>query len=447
MTSIHSNERNSGLQKFLVLWLGDFISTIGSGLTAFVLGIYAYRLTGLATSATMMVLFTFLPAFILRPIGGVLADRVNRSFLLIVGNLGSALGIVLVILSLSYRPHDLIMIYTGVALSSIFVAFQNPAFKALVTDLVPPNLYSKASGLVQLSGSAQFLVSPLLGGFLMMLMNVKYILILDALSFMISAIAVFIIRNNLKKSVKKDEVRAHFLLELLEGFQAIKANRGVLVLVFLVSILLFYIGLFQALLTPMVLSFTTARALGVSQSICAIGMLLGAIIISTHKRKNGNNVFILSVSLALLGFFYSFIGIFPSIIAVVLPGFLFFAALPFANSSLDVLVRQNISNEKQGRAWALVSVMTCFGSMVAYAISGFLADKIFNPLFMPNGRLADSLGRIFGVGPGRGIAFMFFLAGILVIILSLFIYRSKSIHMLDNEPLVKGAASDENPTD
>ena len=59
---------------FLIVWLGDFISTIGSGLTAFALGVYVFKLTGQATSVGMVVLFTFLPALLLRPIGGVLAD-------------------------------------------------------------------------------------------------------------------------------------------------------------------------------------------------------------------------------------------------------------------------------------------------------------------------------------------------------------------------------------
>ena len=52
--------------------------------------------------------------------------------------------------------------------------------------------------------------------------------------------------------------------------------------------------------------------------------------------------------------------------------------------------------------------MTYSGALLAYAVSGFLADRIFNPSFMPGGLFANNLGHIFGVGAGRGIAFMFF---------------------------------------
>lgn len=421
----------ANFSKFLIIWMGELISTIGSGITAFALGVYAFRLTGLATSVAMVVLFTFLPAFLLRPIGGVLADRANRFILMILGNLGSAFGILLVYLLLADKSNDLIMIYPGIVISSIFVALQNPAFKASVTDLLPPELFAKASGLVQLSGSAQFLIAPLVAGFLMTIMNVRYVLLIDILSFVVSALLVFVVWWTIKEKCKPiTRTETHFFAEMSEGFRAIVANRGVLVLVILVSLLLFYIGLIQALLAPMILSFSSTRTLGIAQSVCAIGMLLSAIIISTHVRK-GNNVIILCVSLALMGLFFSFIGILPNFWVIVIPGFLFFAALPFVNSSLDVLIRQNISNEKQGRVWSLISVMTNSGAMLAYAISGFLADKIFNPLFMPGGALSTNLGHIFGVGPGRGIAFIFFLSGVFVIILSVFIYKSKSIRKLD----------------
>ena len=423
---------SKSMLRFFVIWVGELISTIGSGLTAFVLGVYAFQITGQASSTALIVLLTFLPAFLLRPFGGVLADRWDRSKLMIIGNVGSAFGIGLILLMMTNNSHHLSLLYPGLILSSCFVAIQNPAFKASVTDYLSKDQYAKASGLVQLAGSAQFLIAPLLAGFLMAFVKVKYILMLDLLSFVLSALAVVMVRSTIKQiAVQKTSVeQSHFIKELVEGFKSITENRGVFVLVLLVSLLLFYIGLIQALLAPMVLSFTDAKTLGTLQSVCGFGMLLSSILISMKKRK-GNNVKILCVSMALMGLFFAFIGIMPNFWAVLIPGFLFFVALPFSNSSLDVLIRQNISNEKQGRAWSLISVLTYFGSMVAYACAGFLADHICNPLFMPNGVLSHSLGQFFGVGKGRGIAFIFFIAGLLVILLAILIYRSKSIHALE----------------
>lgn len=423
--------QSNGFTRFLIIWAGEFLSTIGSGLTAFALGIYAFRMTGQATSATMVTLLTFLPAFLLRPVGGVLADRIDRRILMIFGNLGCASGVGLVILLISPEAHNLWLVYPGIILNSVFFAFQNPAYKASVSDFLPKELYAKASGLVQLSGSAQFLIAPLIAGFLMEVVNIKVILIIDIMTFVISALNILIIRRTLNtNTVTTNSEELHFFKEMAEGFKAVVVDRGILILILLVSLVLFYIGLLQSLFAPMVLSFTDSRTLGTAQSICAIGMLISSLIIGVIGGKR-RHALVLSLSMGFMGLFFSLIGIYRSMWAIIIPGFLFFLTVPFVNSSIEVLIRQNISNDKQGRVWSLISVITNFGSIIAYAIAGFLADKIFNPLFMPGGGLASSFGRIFGVGPGRGIAFIFFVSGIIVVILAVIMLWSKSIRKLE----------------
>lgn len=429
MTSVNSGK---GFSRFLIIWAGELLSAIGSGLTAFTLGVHAFRQTGQATSATLVVLFTFLPAFLLRPVGGVLSDRMDRRLLMIIGNLGSALGIALIVVMMKTNPGELWAIYPGVALSSVFFAFQNPAYKASVSDFLPRELYARASGLMQISGSAQFLLSPLIAGFLMSLVDIRFILIIDVLTFAAAAAAVLLIRRGAsgKATETAGKKEAHFFKELAEGFHGVTENRGVLILVLITSLVLFYVGLLQALFGPMILSFASAKTAGTVQSICALGMLGSAVFIGGFGGGR-RHVPTLSVSLACSGIFFALIGLKAEIAFIVVPGFLFFFTLPFINSSIEVLIRGNISNEKQGRAWALISVFTYFGAIIAYALAGFLADKVFNPLLLPGGALEDSLGALFGSGPGRGIAVMFFISGISVALLPVFIFPLKSIRQLE----------------
>lgn len=429
-----SMHKKNSLIFFYIIWAGDFISTIGTGLSAFSLGVYAFKMTGQATSTSMVVLCAFLPAFFLRPIGGVLADRMDRLLLIICGNLGSALGISFIFFAMAAKVHSLAIIYFGTAFSSIFFAFQNPAFKASVSDFLTEQYYAKASGLMQLSNASQFLVSPMLGGILMSLVNIRTVLFLDILTFIASIIAVLSVRLFFKVKLisAKREKREKFLVELTNGFKIIIQNRGIFILISLISLILFCVGLFQTLLTPLVLSFTTEMQLGLGQSACGIGMLLTSLIISVTQRKKKNTL-ILSFSLAIMGIFFSLTGITPSIWSVIIPGFIFFLMIPYINSSIDVLIRKNINKSDQGKVWSLVSMITYLGAIAAYASAGFLADKVFDPLFMPNGALAKSLGHIFGVGKGRGISFMFFISGIIIVFTSYLVYKSTLIWKLDNE--------------
>ncbi|MDN8587640.1 hypothetical protein Q0V21_02555 [Paenibacillus sp. 11B] len=116
---------------------------------------------------------------------------------------------------------------------------------------------------------------------------------------------------------------------------------------------------------------------------------------------------------------------------IILAGFLFLSSLPFVNMSADVLVRNNISNEKQGRVWGIIGVLSQLGFIVSYSIAGFLADHVFNPLLEEGGALASTVGSYIGVGPGRGIAFLFIIAGVFVIVIAAITSQLKSIKGLE----------------
>ena len=73
-----------------------------------------------------------------------------------------------------------------------------------------------------------------------------------------------------------------------------------------------------------------------------------------------------------------------------------------------------------------------FGYVVAYAVSGVLADSVFNPLLREGGALADSLGALIGVGTSRGIGFMLMIVGVLLIGMAVAIPRARSIRSLQN---------------
>lgn len=105
--------------------------------------------------------------------------------------------------------------------------------------------------------------------------------------------------------------------------------------------------------------------------------------------------------------------------------------LPFANTSLDFLIRTSIPNELQGRAWGFIGFLSQLGYVVAYAISGLLADYVFTPMLMPQGLLSETVGKIFGTGAGRGIGFLIFLAGALLCITAITLGRLKAIRYLE----------------
>lgn len=415
--------------KFLMIWVGQFISIIGTGLTIFALGVYIYQQTNTATSYAFVLVCVFLPPFLLKPYGGILADRYDRRLMMILGDLGATFGLLFIFFFMWKGSILLWQIYLGISISSIFTAFQEPAYKALVTDLVPEEKYAKASGLMQLATSAQYLISPFLAGILLTLIEVEYIFLIDISTLIISSTIVIVIRKSLG-SIRHIRSQQNFINEFKEGIAGFIKNKGVVNLVLTVTAILFFVGLLQALLVPMLLNLTKIDVVGIVQSVSASGMIIGSLFIGLFG-SNSKYVKMLSISLFIAGIFFANIGLSTNIIFITAAGFLFFAALPFINTSIEVLIRKNIDNTIQGRVWSIVSMVTYLGSIIAFATAGFLADKIFTPLLEENGLLADSIGGIVGVGNGRGIALMFILSGIMISVLAIKIHRNQRIKSLD----------------
>lgn len=421
-------ENKKLFQRFIIVWLGQLVSNIGTGLTTFTLGVFVYKTTNSATSSAMIMFCSSVPTLILRPIGGVFADRFDRRLLMIIGDLGSAGGLGFIFICMLTGDVQMWQIYTGAIISSVFSAFHNPAYKASVTDFVPEEMYGQASGLMQLASTSQYLVSPSLAGILFSILDMKYVIMIDMSTFLVAVIAVFWIRKGQEEKLEKEK-SAGMLSELKEGMQAITGNKAIVLLISITAVLCFYIGFLQTLIAPMMLNLTSPRNAGISQSVCAAGLLVSALLIGVVGIKK--HVKSMIIFLAFIGLFYGLMGVSTNVFVITAFGFLFFFVLAFVQTSLEVLIRQNVDNEKQGRVWSLISVVTQIGYPIAYGLAGILADYVFNPMFIKGGLLENSVGKIIGTGQGRGIGFMFMIFGAMVIVLSFVTSRIKTIQDLE----------------
>lgn len=416
------------MKKFIIIWLGECISNIGSGMTAFALSIYVYKVTGNVSSVSIIILATFLPTILLNPLGGVIADRYDRRVLMLIGDLFSGLGLIYVLWNIHMGIHSILPITLGVACNGVFVALLEPSFKATITDLLSKEDYAKASGMMQMAGNARYLISPILAGVLLSISDIRWILILDICTFFITAITISLVRKSILKPIKKE--KQNILLELKEGFMILKTSKGICSLIILMAITCFFVGFLQTLIVPMILAISDAKTLGILESTCAIGMLVGSSMIGIFGMKS-RYVHSLSLGGMASSVFMTLAGISVRLYIIGIGIFFFFLFLPFINTSADVLVRNNVDNQIQGRVWGIIGLLSQVGTAFAYALSGVLADYIFEPLFLKEGILASSIGKIIGMGYGRGIGFMLVISGIGMFIASFSIGKNKNILKLE----------------
>lgn len=392
--------------KFLLLWSGELISAIGSGLTSFGLGVYVYQTTHSAASMAMVTLAGFLPSLLLSPFAGILADKWDRRLLIMTGDGLSALSILYIWLCIRQGHVTLAAICAGLVISALFSALLEPAYKATITDLLTKEQYAKASGLVSLAGSARYLVSPMLAGFILHASGIETLLLIDVCTFFPTVLAAAFVRKEMGSQQAE--------ISLSGSWQVILHPKGLPVLVFLSAAITFFMGCFQILAQPMILSFADSTVLGTAETVCASGMLVTSLYVGIKGIRH-NYVDTLSVSLVLAGLMMILFSMQDNIFLMGISGFLFFGMLPYANTSLDYLVRTNIDGRSQGRAWGLIGFISQTGYVAAYLLAGTASDLI---------------AKVSSLSVGRSAALVVMAAGLAQVLTAIILWRLKSVRQL-----------------
>ena len=404
---------SSGMKKFLLLWIGELISSIGGGLTSFGLGVYVFRKTGSAAGMALVTLLGFLPTLLFTVPAGVLADRYDRRVLMMIGDGFSGLGILYIFLCMLHGEANLVQICIGVFISAVFSSLLEPSYRATITDLLSKEEFSKASGLVSLAGSARYLFSPVIAGLLLAYHDISLLLLIDISTFFVTITTTFIVRRGIK--AKQPTEKQSFLESMKEGWRAIHIEKGVFVLVLCSSLITLFLGTLQILVEPMILSFSDSKVLGIVETLCASGMLVSGILLGGFgiKKEYGK---VLQISFFMAGIFMIGMSIFENLVSISIFGFFFFATLPLCNNCMDYLCRTNIPDALQGRAWGFIGFLSQIGYVIAYAVSGLAAD---------------GLGSLSGMGVGRGAAFMIGISGILLSLVAVTLLRFPAIKELE----------------
>lgn len=405
-----------GMITFLLLWSGQVVSTLGSSLTGFALSVWVYQQTGSATRFALIALVTMLPGILLSPVAGALVDRWDRRWALIVADTGAAISSLTLALLLRLDRLELWHIYPLLALSSSFSAFQFPAFSAATSLLVPRRHLGRASGMTQMGAGIAEIVAPVLAGALVVTIGLWGVLLIDVATFLFAITVLLFVRiPRPEASAVGIASRGSLLSEAAFGWTFIRQRPGLLALLLLFATTHVGLGMMQVLVTPMILSFTTADVLGRVLSVAASGMLAGSVLMTVWGGPRRRVAGILGF-LLLQGIVLMFGGLRPNAVLIAASGFVFLFCTPLIIGSSQAIWQSKTPPDLQGRVFAVRRMIAWSTLPLAYLIAGPLADRVFEPLLAVGGPLAESLGPWIGVGKGRGIALLFLVLGALVVL-------------------------------
>lgn len=422
-----------GFQTFLLIWFGQLVSLTGSGLTGFALGVWVYLQTGSATQFALISLFTTLPGILFSPIAGALVDRWDRRWAMVISDSGAGLCTLCIGLLFFSGKLEVWHIYVLMAISSTFSAFQWPAYSAATTLLVPPKHLGRASGMVQMGEAAAQIVSPVLAGALMGGIGLQGVILIDFATYLVALVSLLVVR------VPKPQVTAEgkaskgsLLREAAYGLTYIRARPGLLGLLLFFATTNFGTGIVQVLFTPLVLSFTTVSVLGLLLTIGGLGFLSGSLTMSVWGGPKRRIMGILGSSV-LMGSSLFLAGFQPQPWIYATAAFLYFFSLPITNGCSQAIWQTKTAPDVQGRVFAVRRMIAWITLPIAYLVAGPLADNVFEPLMIEGGKLSGSVGRLIGVGDGRGMALIYLLLGCIILLATLAAYLYPRLRKVETE--------------
>lgn len=409
----------NNLRTFYLVWIGETVSLLGSSLTSFALGVWAYQNSGSVTQYALIGLFAALPALLLSPIAGALIDRFDRRKLMILADAGTGLTTLAIVVLYTTGWLQVWHLYITTAVSAVCGAFQMPAFSAASTLLVSKEQYGKASGLRQLGMAVAQLVSPLLAGFLLVAIGVQGVIAIDLATFGFAMLVLALVRFPRPTQSKEGKAaKGSLMSEAAFGWSYITQRPGLMAMLLLFAATNFAFAIVSTLFTPMMLSFTTPDWLGMVMTVGGLGMLAGSLAASLWSGPKRRIYFVLVPQIA-AGMAFILGGATTAITGIMLAAFVTFAAVPVINSSSEAIWQARIPADIQGRVFAMRGAIAMSMSPLAFLLAGPLADRVFEPLMAESGPLAASLGALIGSGPGRGIGLLFIVMGSLAILAAL----------------------------
>lgn len=406
----------TGLKGFTLVAFGQLVSLVGSGMSQFALTIWAFEKTGLATSLALMGFFYMVPLILISPLAGAWVDRGSRKLMMMVSDLGAAVGTLAVFLLYLSGNLEIWHLYVVGVLNGLTSAFQWPAYSAAISTMVDKKDYARANGLLSLAESASGIGAPILAGILLGLVGLRGILLLDLLTFAAAFTTLMLVHvPQPKQSAAGRESRGGLLAEALYGFRFIFARPSLLGLqtVFLLGNLVANLG--SAIMAAMILARTASSetALATVQSAAGVGGVLGGVLLSTWggPRRKVHGVLL---GWVLSSFFGSvLLGLGQSVWVWAACAFIFALIVPILNGSNQAIWQAKVPPDVQGKVFAARRMIAWVAGPLAMLVAGPLADRVLTPAMMPGGALAGVFGGLVGVGPGAGMALLLVISGLL----------------------------------
>lgn len=408
---------NKNLKTYIMLWSTQSISALGSGMTSYALVLWLYINSGSALKTALLSVCSYAPYVAMSIFAGALSDKWNKKKTMLICDLIAALSTATVLVLIKTENLQVWHLYLINALNGLMNTVQQPAGEVAATLLIPKEYYQKTSGMRSFSQSLNSILTPVIATAVFSFAGIEAVIIADLTTFVIAFITLWIFIR-IPETHENEKNSESLLKSAHSGLVWLKNKPLILILVLFLSCINLVASTYDAALPAMILSKNNGgeTVLGAVNTCVGIAALAGSII-TTLIPAPKNRVKAICVSLLISMSTENFLLAFGNAPVIWCIGaVLGWLNIPFMNANMDVIFRTEIPPDMQGRVYACRNTLQFFTIPVGFLLGGSLVDNVFEPLM--SCQSDDSLLSIlFGMEKGSGAAMMFFVIGIIGVLI------------------------------
>lgn len=383
-------------KNYMLLVIGNFVSLIGSNIQQFVLSLYVLALTGSATIFASMLAISILPRILLSPIAGVFGDWFDKKKSIVILDITNAL-VLLAFGIYVYLYNDLTigLIYLLVILLEITEIFFHSSMSAVIPSVVQEDEYLEANSLRMMLVSFGQLLAPVFGALIYGAFGLLVAILINALSFFLSALSEMFIKVPKTKSESNVRSVSGFKKDFSEGIKLVKHSKPIRTIMAMAVIVNFSISPFFSVGLIFLLKEVLVQSdmrLGLLQTVLSASMILAPILLLKKLKtmRLGDvlmkSFFIMGTLIVLISFsihssLASLADGLASYIYVLVICFIIGILVTGVNISVGTLIQKIVPLEFMGRTSTVLGLFSTIAIPIGQMIFGYLYD-IINPGFV-----------------------------------------------------------------
>lgn len=376
-------------RNLILFSFGKLTSVFGSAIYTFAIGLYVLNQTGSGFSYAATLVFGLIPVILITPISGVMADRFDKKKIIVISDLLSGVLFISLYFITSWGYFGLPVIFASTFLSTSLTTLFAVSMESAKPGLVFEEKLLSINSTSKIIDSIAAILGPMAGGLVYAFVGIKFFILLNGISYFISALSEILMNFNLNRvSEKTSSTDDGFFKSIQEGFNYIRTHNNISGLFSIFILLNFFISLSVTVPLPYILTNIlklSSQRYGFVQGGFPVGMIFGALIVGKVMKTYEYNVLIrlMGILLSVEMLFVSvplFVGNMLGETVIMVYYFVLMTMFGVAISLIDIplfyIIQKEIHESIRGRVLSIGISLSKIISPIGLLISGLLIKFI-----------------------------------------------------------------------